>query len=357
MKTTIHSSRGAPRRPVVGLWLLLVDCLLAGPSLRADTLYVSNYGDNSISQITADGVVTRFATVLPKPFGLAFDSRGNLYAASAQDTNRISLVRSNGAATTFSPLLNYFDATALAFDSRGRLYVASQGGFGVGRIGANGGPIAPFAGGFTNPFGLAFDREDNLYVADWLNGRITKIAPDKTQSIFATGLSQPRGLAFDAAGNLYVANSGNGRIIRIAPDATATTFAAGFSGPSGIAFDTAGNLYVANQSGTVSKVTPDGVVTTFASGLSQPLYIAVQPDPAPPSLWVPQQSPDAISQSGLRIAVRGSINTYYQVLYSEDLTTWTPFATNQVVASSQVQLADPDAAFAPLRFYQVRRLP
>src|SRR6185312_9023857 len=74
MKTTIHSSRGAPRRPVVGLWLLLVGCLLAGPSLRADTLYVSNYGDNSISQITADGVVTRFATVLPKPFGLAFDS-------------------------------------------------------------------------------------------------------------------------------------------------------------------------------------------------------------------------------------------------------------------------------------------
>jgi len=357
MKTTMHLLRRTVQPLTVAMWLLLTVGLLVGPASQADTLFVSNYLNDSINRITEDGIVTTFAAVAPKPFGVVFDSRGNLYVASAQRTNRISRILTNGTVTTFSPLLPSYDATALAFDSRGRLYVGSQNGYGIGRISSVAGPIAPVAGGFTFPFGLAFDREDNLYVADQFNGRISKVAPDGTKTTFATGLVNPWGLAFDAVGNLHVANFGNGRITRIAPDGTAITFASGFSGPAGIAFDSAGNLFVANQGGTVGKVTPDGTVSTFATGLSQPLYIAVQPDPAPPSLLIPQQSPDEISQSGLRIALRGAINTHYQVLHSEDLVTWAPFQTNQVIASSEVQIVDPEAAFAPQRFYRVRRLP
>ena len=90
------------------------------------------------------------------------------------------------------------------------------------------------------------------------------------------------GLEFDGQGNLYLADAGNHRIRKITPDGTATTLAgksrgykdatgssAKFNMPADIAVDSAGNLYVADsENHKIRKVTPEGVVTTVA-GSSQ----------------------------------------------------------------------------------------
>jgi sugar lactone lactonase YvrE len=250
-----------------------------------------------------------------------------------------------------------YDATDMTFDSRGRLYVASQGGFSLGRFAATGGAITPFGTNrFNLPFGLAFDRAGNLFIADSFNGRITTVAPDGTASTFMSGLSSPWGIAFDASGNLYSATEAS--VKKIAPDGTVSTFATGFSFASGLAFGVSGDLYVADQgNNSVTRVTPDGTVHAFATGLRQPLFIAVEPDASAPGLTMPVQTPDEINQSGARLFLTGGINHYYQVLYSTDLAAWTPFQTNQIVAGSTLEVVDSGAANGPQRFYRARLLP
>ena len=56
----------------------------------------------------------------------------------------------------------------------------------------------------------------NVYVSD--GNSILKFTPDGTQSTFAAGLSNPQGLAFGNDGNLYVVNAGNDTISKITPD-------------------------------------------------------------------------------------------------------------------------------------------
>jgi sugar lactone lactonase YvrE len=335
----------------LGQIILLLSIWSSG---HADTLYVSNYGDSTIRKVTSDGVVTKFATVPRAPFGLAFDSLGRLCVASAQLTNKISILDSNGVVATYATLPRAYDATDLAFDPHGILYAGSQGGFGVGRI-SRGGSATPFKGGFTFPLGLAFDSRRNLYVADANNGRITKIAPDGTASPFAAGLGMTWGIAFDANENLYVA--AQNRIRKITPDGTNTVFAS-LGVPQGLAFDTKGDLFVADSSDdSVKKITPDGTVTKFASGFNHPLYIAIQPELSPPSLSIASQSSDTIAQDGAKLTLKGGLNQFYQILYSSDLLTWNPFQTNQIRANSSSVVIDSNAGTQPGVFYKARLLP
>jgi hypothetical protein len=72
-----------------------------GTLCRADILYVSNFGNNTIEKFASGGVGSVFAnTGLSGPIGLAFDSTGNLYAANVSDntiekSRREALARSS----------------------------------------------------------------------------------------------------------------------------------------------------------------------------------------------------------------------------------------------------------------------
>ncbi len=67
---------------------------------------------------------------------------------------------------------------------------------------------------------MACDSAGNLYVANYLNGSISKITPGGVQTTFASGLSGPNFISFDGAGNLFVAHYGSGSVTKITPGGT-----------------------------------------------------------------------------------------------------------------------------------------
>jgi hypothetical protein len=105
------------------------------------------------------------------------------------------------------------------------------------------------ATGFRAPAGLTFDRNGYLYVANYLNNTIERIAPDGTRSQFSSGtnLRGPIGLAADDMGNVYVANYSGGTVAKINPAGVSTVVASGFKHPYYLVFDRDGNLYVSQQ--------------------------------------------------------------------------------------------------------------
>ena len=148
---------------------------------------------------------------------------------------------------------------------------------------------------FAMPFGVAVDRDGNLFIADSANQTIRKITPDHVVSTyvgqpgnagstdsrgFAAQFNYPTGVAVDQNGNLYVADSHNHTIRKVTPDRQVSTLAglAGQSGstdgtgsaarfydPVAVALDRDGNVYVADAGNAdVRKITPAGVVTTLA---------------------------------------------------------------------------------------------
>lgn len=138
------------------------------------------------------------------------------------------------------------------------------------------------------PGGVAFDTQDNLYIADSYNHRILKMTPDgAVTTLLGTGapgktdaqLTYPRTLAVDQAGVVYVADSYNQRVRKIAVDGSVTTIAGtGEMGdaltqlayPRGVAVDAIGNVFVSdNYNHRVLRVSPEGIITNAAGGRGQ----------------------------------------------------------------------------------------
>ncbi|MBT4503316.1 MAG: T9SS type A sorting domain-containing protein [Gemmatimonadetes bacterium] len=149
---------------------------------------------------------------------------------------------------------------------------------------------------FHLPHGVAVDGK-NLYIADVNNQRIRKVdlitgiintvvgtgiqgsLGDGGQAINAQ-LSLPYGVATDRQGNLYIGDVGNSRIRKVdlitgiitTVVGTGTQGSSGDGGqatvaeidqPYGISFDRLGNLYFTNQgNSTIRKVDPTGIITT-----------------------------------------------------------------------------------------------
>src|SRR5256885_396341 len=73
--------------------LSIAALLLMVPSSHADTVYVSNQGNNTIVKFDSGGVGSVFASGLsgPEALAFAFDGSGNLYAANAGNNTIVKL--------------------------------------------------------------------------------------------------------------------------------------------------------------------------------------------------------------------------------------------------------------------------
>jgi hypothetical protein len=246
-------------------------------------LYFCSPAAQQVNRIDSSGVVRPVATGLPWywPWGLAFDSVGNLYVSNYGD-NSISRVSVDGKVGLFVNGLN--GPLGLAFDRDGNLYVANGNNGSVSKINRSNSVTSTFATGLSGPTGLAFDSQGNLYVGS--GNTISRISPDGVLNTFAIGLNGTQDLAFDANGFLYAANHSDNSISRIAPDGTVNTFAFLSRAPIGLTVDTDGTLFVSNGillGGLISRIAPDGTVSTFTTAYD-PYGLAFAPtSSAPPS--------------------------------------------------------------------------
>lgn len=147
--------------------------------------------------------------------------------------------------------------------------------------------LADGADGLLTPIGSVYDAAGDLFVTDFLQSRVVRVAPDGTASVFANiadGVVTPVGMTLDHAGNLVLANYLAGNILRIDPAGNGTVVADsgdGLSQPFDVAVAPDGTLVVVDiDAQQVQRVDLAGNLSVLADssdGLFAPISVAVDP--------------------------------------------------------------------------------
>jgi RHS repeat-associated protein len=277
------------------------------------TGYTTTFAGSGASG-TTNGVGTTATFALPD--GLTVDSKGNVYVTDISNSSDIrkitpSAVVSTLAGSATSGFVNGTGSDArfshpddLSTDTAGNVYVADQWNHAIRKI-TPAGVVTTLAGGtpgsadgigtaaqFYNPTDVIIDASGNLFVADYENNRIRKVAPDGTVTTFAGStqgyadgigtaalFNHPCAITADVSGNLYVVDRYNQRIRKISPAGVVTTIAgngtvgfadgpassAMFNYPVDLDIDASGNIYVSDCSNyRIRRISPAGVVSTLA---------------------------------------------------------------------------------------------
>jgi hypothetical protein len=132
---------------------------------------------------------------------------------------------------------------------------------------------------FKNPTGVAVDSSGNVFVADNMNHRIRKIAPDGVVTTFAGKgyksysdggfLYNPSGVTVQS-GNVYIADHLNNRVCKFnSTDLSGINYNTGSginNNPYGLTFDSTGTLYISYRLGhTIYRFLNN--VLTFVAGV------------------------------------------------------------------------------------------
>src|SRR5215218_7289054 len=233
-------------------------------------LYITDENNFRIRKVDKGGIITTFAGTgedrhsgdggpatsaqLRDPGGIAFDARGNLYVADYTSVRKIDRsgtittvagtgqlgFSGDGGPATEAKLTAY----DVALDHQGNIYICdlenqrirkvdregiihTVAGSGKKGYSGDGGPATKAA--LQDPWGIAVDREGNVYIADHHNRVVRKVDPKGTiTTIAGTGeagfnrekgpatkvwLHDPIGLFVDDdSGVLYIADTLNARI-------------------------------------------------------------------------------------------------------------------------------------------------
>ena len=170
---------------------------LAFVSRDEGALYISSRAEGVVYRFYRGGEALPFAEGLGTATGIAFDPSGDLYVGDRSGTIFKIRIDYSGempvAASTFvfATLEPSISAYHLAFDSKGTLYVtgpttaSSQVIYAIDSTGET----RIFYRGLGRAQGLAFDGEDNLYVAASLGGDrgIVRITPSLETALIVSG--------------------------------------------------------------------------------------------------------------------------------------------------------------------------
>jgi len=242
-------------------------------------IYVADYGNNLIREVSIAGIVTTVAgsgiqgasnakaanSSFNGPTGICLDANGNLYIAD-NNNNQIRMI-SAGIVTTIAGSDSigakdgtganayFFGPTGVVCDAGGNLFVTDAGNNLIRKVVPSTGQVSTVAGNanpgfsngtllsasFNNPGGIAIDGSGNLYVADLLNNMIREVNLSSQQ-------------VTTIAGNNDTTTDRNGT------DSTAL-----FYYPTSVATDASGNIYVAEYvTNVIRKIGTNGIVSTFA---------------------------------------------------------------------------------------------
>ena len=185
-----------------------------------NNLYIADQANQRIRKVDTSGIITTIAGTgtngfsgdgglataaqLWNPQGITFDASGNLYISDSGN-ECVRKINTSGVITTFAGNGIY------GFSGDGGMATAAQ---------------------LWEPRGIVFDAANNLYISDFYNNRIRKVnssgiistvVGNGTQGFSGDGgqataaeISAPFGLNFDAVGNLYIADYSNQRIRKVA---------------------------------------------------------------------------------------------------------------------------------------------
>lgn len=287
---------------------------------------VSTLAGTGVSGHSGDGGPAVTAQ-LGNPYGLTIGPDGALYVCEI-DTHRVRRIDSaTGQISTVAgtgELGNTGDAGPatdaqlnepyeVRFDRAGDLYFVDMRSAVIRKVDRSSGVISTVAGTgeagfsgdvgpaaeaqFNQPHSIAFDAQDNLYVADIGNNRIRRIdratgiistfagtgervtAPDGSP-VSGSPLNGPRTMAFDQKGDLYLALREGNAVYRIDMQTQTLRHIAGtgekgyegdggpaklakLAGPKGIAVGPDGAVFIADtESHTIRRIDPSGIITT-----------------------------------------------------------------------------------------------
>ena len=304
-------------------------------------LYIADTGNDAIRKVAAaTGIVTTVAgngaagysgdggpassADLSGPQGVAVDGSGNLFVADtgnavmrkvAAATGIITTVAGNGTAgyagnggAAIKAKLS--GPSGVAVDGAGNLYIADTQNNAIRKVVAATGIITTVAGngaaGYSgdggpatkaelySPMSVAVDGSGNLYIVDWQNEVIRKVAAatdiittvagNRAEGYSGDGgpatsaeLRLPNNLAVDGSGNVYIADSGNARIRMLVPEASHAllsvtkthtgSFTLGQTGATySVVVSNAANAGTTNGTATLSETIPAGLTLQSMSG-------------------------------------------------------------------------------------------
>jgi hypothetical protein len=268
----------------------------------AGNLYIMNYGDGSVRVVNP---ATQAITTLIGPgeldhlTGFAVDASGGLYLSLAWEnfvfyngmmvgTGDPGYSGDGGPASQAQ--LNF--PTGLAVDGAGNLYIADSKNKVIRMVNPSGiistvagnanSQSAPCSGDgglavnadLRGPAGVTVDAAGNLYISDYLCGRIRKVTPAGIISTVAgdgnmtyggdggpatsAHLNLPAGVVADSKGNLYIADSANFRVRKVdVSDAPSLTFPDTQIGSTSAAQDVT-LVNVGNAQLNISQITTAG---------------------------------------------------------------------------------------------------
>jgi large repetitive protein len=197
---------------------------------------------------------TKIGKGFEQPEGVAVDAHGNVYVVDGQLGG--FKITPQDKTTAFGPPIQ--GAESVTVDAKGNVYIADTNLHMVQEVATDGTASTVVTTGAAYPFGVAVDKDGNVYVSILAEKYIIKMTPVSggwtegclmgTYPNCAGSFSGALDLATDNKGNLYVVDAGNHRIAKVKPNAkTATTVVKGLTGQQGIAVDGKGDLfYTAN---------------------------------------------------------------------------------------------------------------
>ncbi len=258
----------------------------------AGNMYIADQVNQRVRKINTTGIISTFAgsgtsgfsgdggaataARLYLPTAVIADASGNVYIAD-QFNYRVRVVNSSGIITTFA---------------------GTSGGFS-----GDGGPAT--AAQMNLPCGMAFDGSGNMYITDYSNHRIRKVNPSgiittiagSTAGFSGDGgpasaaqLNNPWGIATDVSNNIYITDFSDHRIRKINTAGIINTITglgfAGFSGdggistlaavnnPSGVYVNSAGVVYLCDtHNNRIRIISGNNTPPSFTGGVSQALTV------------------------------------------------------------------------------------